>query len=79
MADLEQNHEQATDQRPHLFKPGQSGNLLGRGARKHRIAAKAEELAAEFGGLHSSNSVREGFVVGGGADLRQPGERRSAA
>jgi hypothetical protein len=62
MADLEQVVEQVTKQRSYLFQPGKSGNPLGRQAKKHRIAAKAEELAAEFGGLVSLTAYEKGLL-----------------
>jgi len=44
------------------FPPGVSGNPLGGLSRKRRIQAKAEELAVEFGGLHSLTAYEKGLL-----------------
>jgi uncharacterized protein DUF5681 len=51
---MQQSPNQLPDQTPWRFKPGQSGNPAGRPSRAERearVAAKARELATEFGGI----------------------------
>jgi hypothetical protein len=49
---MAQGEAQSADQFPWRFKPGQSGNPLGRAAStKAKLHAKMAELSAEFGGL----------------------------
>jgi len=57
-----QGPEQATQQGPHRFRPGQSGNPSGRlsnAARQERIEQKTKELAIEFGGLETLSPVEK--------------------
>src|SRR5438132_216609 len=60
-----QGPEQATQQGPHRFRPGQSGNPSGRlsnAARQERIEQKTKELAIEFGGLETLSPVERALL-----------------
>jgi hypothetical protein len=60
---MAQTGTQSTDQFPWRFKPGQSGNPLGRSAStKAKLDAKMEELAAEYGGV-AALSVYERTII----------------
>jgi hypothetical protein len=55
-----QSPDQAPQQRPFGFQPGESGNPAGRlsnKAKQERIEARALELAAEFGGWENLSAV----------------------
>jgi hypothetical protein len=48
----EQTRDEASDQMPWRFRPGQSGNRLGRASPRIRTVRQAEAFTAEFARIH---------------------------